>query len=116
VALGLFQNIDSNRRKSYVLIFLAVVFLGVVGAFIWGAWLGRPFIGVGIAAGIGLVMSIFAWHWGASLVMLTAGAIVNPLRPRQQISSPFATHPPIKERIARLRRIAASDAESPDDQ
>jgi len=32
--------------------------------------------------------------------------IVNPFKPRQELSNPFATHPPIEERIARLRKLA----------
>jgi heat shock protein HtpX len=31
--------------------------------------------------------------------------IVNPFRPRQQLSNPFATHPPLRDRIEKLRRL-----------
>ncbi|MHC4547340.1 MAG: M48 family metallopeptidase [Planctomycetota bacterium] len=38
--------------------------------------------------------------------------IVNPFRQRQKLNSPFATHPPIGERIRRLRSIAGRFAAS----
>ena len=36
--------------------------------------------------------------------------IVNPFRLRQALNNPFATHPPVMERIRRLRRLAGQHA------
>jgi len=39
--------------------------------------------------------------------------IVNPFRLRQKMNSPFASHPPLAERIRRLRRLAGQYAPAP---
>ncbi len=71
---GLFQHIDSNRRKSIGLIALAIALLGVVGAF-FGQWqAGTPWFGLGLAMIIGAVIGFIAWKQGSNIVLITAGA------------------------------------------
>jgi heat shock protein HtpX len=39
--------------------------------------------------------------------------IVNPFRPRQDLDTAFATHPPLAERVRRLRRLAGASYAPP---
>ena len=72
--LGLFDHIDSNRRRSVLLILGNVVLLCVIGG-VLGAALGTvPWVGIAIAAGIGVVMGLVAWGQGSSIMLAVAGA------------------------------------------
>jgi len=74
VDLGLFQHVDRNRRRSVVLILASVALLCVVGAVLGAATTGVPWAGLAIAAVLGSLLALGAWHGGGALVLRAAGA------------------------------------------
>ena len=72
--LGLFQHIDSNRRKSVLLIAFAVVFALSVGGVLGAASWGSPWAGLALGGGIATVMGIVSWLQGSRIVLFTANA------------------------------------------
>ncbi|MGQ0613356.1 MAG: M48 family metallopeptidase [Planctomycetaceae bacterium] len=72
--LGLFQHIDHNRRRSVLLVVVAVLFLGVVGGVLGAATTGVPWAGIAVAVGVGAIFALIAWQGGSSLVLSAAGA------------------------------------------
>ncbi len=82
--LGLFQHINRNRRRSLLLILLAIGIAGLLGGFIGAAWADSPVEGVGIALVVAALFSWGAWSGGSKLVMAAAGAKeVGPLEDKQ---------------------------------
>ena len=79
-----YREIASNRRRSWVLIGIVIVVLGVLGGVIgyatgigWGGLVGAVVLAV--------VMSIGSYYAGDALVMATSGAHeVNPANPPEQ--------------------------------
>ena len=71
---GLFDHIDSNRRRSLFLIVGNVALLCVVGGVLGAAMGAVPWVGIAIAAGIGIVMGLVAWGQGSSIMLAVAGA------------------------------------------
>ncbi|MGH7163614.1 MAG: M48 family metalloprotease, partial [Planctomycetota bacterium] len=72
--LGLFQNIDYNRRRSAVLIAAAVLLLCALGGVLGAVTTGTPWVGIAVAAAVGALLSANAWTAGSSLVLAAAGA------------------------------------------
>ena len=72
--LGLFQHIDSNRRKSLVLMIGAVLFLALVGLVLGMAVGAPPWAGVAVAVLFGVILSAVAWGQGGAIMMGAAGA------------------------------------------
>jgi len=72
--LGLFQHIESNRRKSAVLIVGAVLFLATVGLVLGMAVGVTPWGGVAVAVILGLVLAAVAWNQGGTIMLAAAGA------------------------------------------
>ncbi|NUM25541.1 MAG: M48 family metalloprotease [Candidatus Buchananbacteria bacterium] len=69
----MYQQIDSNKKKTFLLmaIFFAVVLLA---GFAFGEYSGSSFIGVGVAAIISLVMAGTSYYHGDQIALATAGA------------------------------------------
>ncbi|MHC4133371.1 MAG: M48 family metallopeptidase [Planctomycetota bacterium] len=72
--LGLFQNIDSNRRRSVILIVGAIVFLMLVGAALGLSTDVTPWAGMAVALVVGIVLTLVAWKQGSSIVLKAVGA------------------------------------------
>jgi heat shock protein HtpX len=72
--LGLFQNIDSNRRRSVILIVGAMVFLLLAGAGLGLSTDVTPWAGMAIALVVGIVLTLVAWNRGSSIVLHAVGA------------------------------------------
>ncbi len=74
VSPGLFQYADANRRRSVILIVVAVLLLGLFGLLL-GEAVGRvPWIGLSVATGLALVLALTAWTQGGALVLAASGA------------------------------------------
>ena len=72
--LGLFENIDSNRRRSVILIVGAMVFLMAVGAGLGLSTDVTPWAGMAVALVLGMVLTLVAWKRGSSIVLSAVGA------------------------------------------
>jgi heat shock protein HtpX len=72
--LGLFQNIDSNRRRSVLLIGGAIIFLMAVGAALGASTDVTPWAGMAVAVVVGIVLMLIAWNQGSSIVLRAVGA------------------------------------------
>jgi heat shock protein HtpX len=68
-----FREIDRNRRRSWVLVAVVIVLLGVLGAAI-GYVTGFGWFGVVMAVAIASAMSVGSYYAGDALVMATSGA------------------------------------------
>lgn len=69
----MYQQISSNRRKSWLLIAL---FTGVLSAagYAYGMLTGQGFDPLVLALTVSLVMTLVSWHAGDRIVLLTSGA------------------------------------------
>jgi len=68
-----YREIDRNRRRSWLLVAVVVVVLGVLGGAI-GYATGFGWFGVVMAVILASIMSIGSWFAGDALVMATSGA------------------------------------------
>ena len=69
----MFQQIASNKRKSWLLVFLMTLLVMAVGATIGAVWWHWAF-GMAVAAGIAILMSAFAYWGGGGAIMAMSGA------------------------------------------
>jgi heat shock protein HtpX len=83
-----YREIDRNRRRSWLLVAVVIVVLGVLGGAL-GYATGFGWGGVALAVGVAAAMSIGSWFAGDALVMATSGAReidrANPPDQYQQI-------------------------------
>jgi len=68
-----YREIDRNRRRSWLLVAVVIVVLGVLGGAI-GYATGFGWLGVVMAVVLASAMSVGSWFAGDSLVMATSGA------------------------------------------
>jgi len=74
VSPGLFQYADANRRRSVLLIVVAVALLGLFGLLL-GEAVGRvPYVGLAVATGLALILALVAWTQGGAIVLASSGA------------------------------------------
>lgn len=71
--LSLYDQVDSNRKKTIVLMVLFVAFISLV-AFIFGKATGYGMSFVGIALIISGFMSLGSYYWGDKLILTMSGA------------------------------------------
>ncbi|PIP60558.1 zinc metalloprotease HtpX [Candidatus Uhrbacteria bacterium CG22_combo_CG10-13_8_21_14_all_47_17] len=69
----MYKQIDSNRRKSWFLIFLFVGVLAAVG-YVYGAISGYGYGGLVFALMVSVGMTLFSWFAGDKVVLATSGA------------------------------------------
>ncbi len=69
----MYEQIASNRRRTFLLMFLAIVLLGAVGYAI-GLWLGTGPVGLLIAVGVALLLQLGAYRYGDRVVLASARA------------------------------------------
>jgi heat shock protein HtpX len=83
-----FREIDRNRRRSWLLVAVVIVVLGLLGGAV-GYATGFGWGGLVVALGIAIAMSIGSWYAGDALVMATSGAReidrANPPEPFKQL-------------------------------
>jgi heat shock protein HtpX len=68
-----YEQIAANRRRTVLLVLGAVVFLGLIGYVIGMIWATGP-VGMAIAAGIAVVMSVGSYFAGDRIVLASARA------------------------------------------
>jgi heat shock protein HtpX len=68
-----YEQIAANRRRTILLVLGAVVFLGLIGYVIGTIWATGP-VGMAIAAGIAVVMSVGSYLAGDRIVLASARA------------------------------------------
>jgi len=66
--MGIYEEIASNKRKSYLLIFLFLVFVIFLG-FIIGFFYGSPYFGLGLALVIGIIYFLISYYGGANAIL-----------------------------------------------
>jgi len=74
MALSMFEQIGKNRRNTFVLIGAMSALFLVVGYVIGMYFFGNPYGGIGIAAVVAVVMSLFSYFGGDSLILAVSGA------------------------------------------
>jgi heat shock protein HtpX len=68
-----YEQIASNKRKTFLLLFVAFALLGAIGYAI-GLISGAGWVGLGIAAGLAIVIQLFSYFSGDKLVLASARA------------------------------------------
>jgi heat shock protein HtpX len=68
-----YEQIASNKRKTFVLLFVSFLLLVAVG-FMIGYIYGTPWVGLAIAVGIALLLQIGAYYSGDKIVLASARA------------------------------------------
>lgn len=69
----MYQQIDANRRNTWILLSLFVGILAAVG-YLFGLANGDEGAGLVFALVVSLVSTLFSWFWGDKLVLWTSGA------------------------------------------
>ncbi|MBT6774019.1 M48 family metallopeptidase [Candidatus Woesearchaeota archaeon] len=64
----MYEEIASNKRRSYLLIFFFMVFVIFVG-FIVGFFYGSTYFGVGLALVIGIIYFLISYYGGANAIL-----------------------------------------------
>ncbi len=69
----MYKQIDSNKRKSWLLL---VIFTGilVLAGYAYGVWTGDTGFGLTLALLISLIMTLVSWFAGDKIVLSTSGA------------------------------------------
>lgn len=66
--MGIYEEIDKNKRKSYILVFFFLVFVVLIG-FVVGYFYGSPYFGLGLALVVGIVYFLFSYYSGANIIL-----------------------------------------------
>ncbi len=69
----MYSQIDSNKRKTWILIFIFLLFIAGVG-YAFGVYIGEPIVGLILAGIIGLIMTLISLYKGDKVALATAGA------------------------------------------
>ena len=69
----MYEQIASNKRKTFVLLFVSFLLLVAVG-YVIGYIYGTPWVGLAIAVGIALLLQIGAYYSGDKIVLASARA------------------------------------------
>lgn len=77
----MYEQIASNRRRTWLLVAGAVVLLGAVG-YALGLWAGSGPVGLVVASAIALVMAVGSYRFGDRVVLASARA--REVTPEQQ--------------------------------
>lgn len=77
----MYEQIASNRRRTWLLIAGSVVLLGAVG-YALGLWAGSGPVGLVVASGIALVMAVGSYRFGDRVVLASARA--KEVTPQEQ--------------------------------
>lgn len=79
----MYEEIASNKRKTFLLLFVAFALLGVIG-YVIGLTYGSGWVGFAIAAAIAVVIQLFSYFSGDKLVLASARAreVTSEQQPR----------------------------------
>jgi len=69
----MYSQIDSNKRRTWLLMVVFIVFVLVVG-WLLGQWQGSGYSGLIFAAIIALIMTLFSYFQGDKVALATSGA------------------------------------------
>ena len=69
----MYEQIAANRRKTIVLVVLAVVFLGAIGYAVGLLWFSGP-VGLVVAGAIAITMSLSSYFYGDRMVLASSHA------------------------------------------
>jgi len=69
----MFEQVRSNKNRSYLLISFFIVVIGILGAVIGLVW-DNVYIGLFAATGFSVVYSIFCYYSGDSMILMMTGA------------------------------------------
>jgi heat shock protein HtpX len=69
-----YEQIAANRRRTVLLVLGAVVFLGLIGYAIGSFWVSNGPVGVGIAVGIAVALSLGSYFAGDRIVLASVRA------------------------------------------
>ncbi len=81
--MGIYEEIASNKRRSYLLIFIFLVFITFIG-FAIGLFYGNQYFGLILAFVIGLIYFLFSYYKGAKAILTMTRA--------QEAKKPEYTH------------------------
>jgi heat shock protein HtpX len=83
-----YREIDRNRRRSWLLVAVVIVVLGLLGGAV-GYATGFGWYGLVLALGVAIAMAVGSWYAGDALVMATSAAQeidrANPPEPFSQL-------------------------------
>jgi heat shock protein HtpX len=71
--MGMYEEIAANKRRSYLLIFLFLIFITLIGLVI-GFFYGSPYFGLGLAFVIGGVYFLITYYKGAGAILTMSKA------------------------------------------
>lgn len=79
----MYEEIASNKRKTFLLLFVAFALLGTIG-YVIGLTYGSGWVGFAIAAAIAVVIQLFSYFSGDKLVLASARAreVTSEQQPR----------------------------------
>ena len=66
--MGMYEQIASNKRKSYLLIFLFLIFIIAIG-YVIGFFYGNSYFGLGLAFVIGVIYFLISYYSGANMIL-----------------------------------------------
>ena len=69
----MYEQISANKRKTIVLVVLSVLFLGAIGYAVGLVWFSGP-VGLVVAGGIAIVMSVSSYLYGDRMVLAASHA------------------------------------------
>ncbi|MBI4983374.1 M48 family metallopeptidase [Candidatus Woesearchaeota archaeon] len=71
--MGIYEEITSNKRKSYLLVFFFMAFVVFIGLII-GVYWGNQYFGIILAVIVGMVYFLFSYYSGAQSILTMSGA------------------------------------------
>lgn len=79
----MYDLIAANKRKSWILIILFVIVIGLLG-YVWGSYSGDTFGALSVAGVIAIIMALTSYFGGDKIALSMAGAV--PITSREQNS------------------------------
>lgn len=70
----LYDQISSNKRKTYLLIFLFFIVIGTLG-YIFGLYFGDAFIGMAFAVVFSVIMILISFYSGDKMILKMSHAV-----------------------------------------
>jgi heat shock protein HtpX len=71
--LNIYDQVRSNKRKSWLLFFFFIILISALGV-AFGFYFGSPIFGTAIAATIAIVYGLIAYYSGAKMILKMSGA------------------------------------------
>ncbi|MFA6461561.1 MAG: M48 family metallopeptidase [Candidatus Woesearchaeota archaeon] len=71
--MGIYEEISSNKRRSYLLVFFFFVFIVFIGLIIGMYW-GNQYFGIVLAVIVGVIYFLISYYGGAQSILSMSGA------------------------------------------